>query len=1128
MRTLVCLLTLVTVGCLCLAGEGIDSITLKMPDDGYASLIIKNADGVTVRQLVNAEFLKKGTHGIPWDGLTNPAWKTPGTPVPPGTYTWSAIWHKGVNLKLRGWAYHGSSDPWDVSPATYWGGDQALPISCHAAGERVYLGWAGSEAGKALVALDLDGNVQWAAGQHFNGCVFIASDAESVYYVDYATLKRVGIKDGKPMNWPNRNSAEMPIASIWGDDDKGLPTQLTWTWKEGFAVRDGKMYMCFSSWDWQRGDIKDWRAFLTKVRADARVGKVIWEKTDQRCKDIITKWLAGTEPENDALKAPNYYTPDVRDAVIGVLQSLLSDKAFIDGGDKLSREKLAEASRRLVEKTFDQETVKKQTNLVVVIDTKTLKVLKKLPVDVPGKVFAAGNNMLYLLQGRDKVISLNAETGEAKPIVSIPGELRALTLDPEANIYVGVGDPDQQIQVYSPDGKLMRAIGRKGGRPRLGVWNPPDGVYYVWDLTIDAKGQLWAAECDILPKRFSVWNAKTGEYLAEYLGPTHYGASGGAVNPRDPDILIGEGCEFRIDPKTGKGKLVGIFTQDIHNGCTRFCEGSNGKQYLAGTFSGRVWSNGEPPQIRIYERLGEGDYAYRAVIRAEDAKTVFWADENGDQKEQPEETATLPQRLGLGGYLFLSMNLNTDLTLYGTGPQGKCIQVKVTSFSACGAPTYDLANAKELPIPGASAPLPSPDNRLIASCEESIFRCYEVATGKLLWTYPSTFSGVHGSHNAPGPVTGLIRGAFGFVGSASLPKPVGAVWAINTNVSEWHLLNQDGYYLSRIFQPDGQKRSYPEKAVPGADVTDVSAGLGGEDFGGSFAQGKDGALHLQAGKVALWAIDLVGLETVREIKGGKIRISNKQVLDAELIRGRLAQAATGPKTAKFRKTTPNLTGNIEGDFPGVELLNYKKQDNAAVRSTAAWDDQNLYLAWDVQDTTPWVNGADQPEYMYTKGDTVDFQLGIDPKADKARGEPVAGDLRISIGNFKGKPGSGDSAIAIVYRKVDTNKAPMKLSSGVVKNYALDSVVQLKDAKIVVKPRDKGYVVEAAVPLSALGLKSLDGLTLRGDFGATHSDAAGQDTALRTHWSNQATGIVNDEVFELRMEPRNWGDLVFEK
>ncbi|NQT88067.1 hypothetical protein HQ560_14975, partial [bacterium] len=102
-------------------------------------------------------------------------------------------------------------------------------------------------------------------------------------------------------------------------------------------------------------------------------------------------------------------------------------------------------------------------------------------------------------------------------------------------------------------------------------------------------------------------------------------------------------------------------------------------------------------------------------------------------------------------------------------------------------------------------------------------------------------------------------------------------------------------------------------------------------------------------------------------------------------------------------------------------------------------------------------------------------------------------------------------------------------SGVVRDgYVVESVTVVKDAKIHVRihGNKKGYVVEAAIPLAALGLKPVGGLKLRGDFGVTHGDVAGKDTVLHTHWHNQSTGIVNDEVFELKLEPRNWGEIRF--
>jgi hypothetical protein len=106
----------------------------------------------------------------------------------------------------------------------------------------------------------------------------------------------------------------------------------------------------------------------------------------------------------------------------------------------------------------------------------------------------------------------------------------------------------------------------------------------------------------------------------------------------------------------------------------------------------------------------------------------------------------------------------------------------------------------------------------------------------------------------------------------------------------------------------------------------------------------------------------------------------------------------------------------------------------------------------------------------------------------------------------------------------------KFFSGTVKEgYVIESVKVLDNVKVEVKAdaNAKRYVVEAAVPLADLGLKPAADLTLSGDFGATFGDQAGKDTVLRSHWSNQATGIVADEVWELVPQPQNWGQITFQ-
>ena len=581
--------------------------------------------------------------------------------------------------------------------------------------------------------------------------------------------------------------------------------------------------------------------------------------------------------------------------------------------------------------------------------------------------------------------------------------------------------------------------------------------------------------------------------------------------------MVGEGCEWKLDPKTGRGTCTGVYENRIA-GAARFCVGSNGRLYL-------VTGTGMHEQViyNIFERVGEGDYRKRGSIHGggKDTPTTFWADRNGDQKPQDDEKAYLEGTTSASGYISIAMSISTDLTFYGNNSVMKAIQVRVKGFTECGAPIYDLSSIRKTPVWG----MPSPDNRMLLSGNpvNGSHEAYDLQTNKLLWKYPCNWQGVHGSHRAPTPEAGVLRGTFSPCGSAKLPEPIGAIWALNSNVGEWHLLTGEGFYLTRLFQGDPTKVRFPDDATPGGILTSAPAGAGGEDFGGSLIQGKDGKVHVQAGKTGIWNVEVTGLESVKRLPIGTARVAIAQgdLAKAEAFRAEYLQARAGVKRLVVKRMSPEFTGDLKADFAGAKVLEYKKQPAAAAVSAAGWDDENLYLAWDVKDRTPWINAARRADQMYVGGDTVDFQLGADPKADKKRNKAVAGDLRLSIGNFQGKP------TAVIYRLVSRDKKPATFSSGVVKEYEMDYVAVVEAAKVKVTVRERaGYVVEAAIPLSALGLKPSDGLKLRGDFGATHGGPGGQRTRLRTYWSNQNTGIVDDAVFELMMEPKNWGELVF--
>jgi hypothetical protein len=790
--------------------------------------------------------------------------------------------------------------------------------------------------------------------------------------------------------------------------------------------------------------------------------------------------------------------------------------------------------------TWDRKTQVSGDTLFVV-DAKTGALLDRISVADPQDLKLGADGTLYLLTGAGVVFTIAPTTNALAKVLEGVKAARSVTADKEGNVYVGTGDPDNQVKVFDKAGKPLRAIGKAGGRPLLGPWDP-SGMRFIAGIQVDPQGKLWVMEHDGSPRRISRWDSATGAFEKEYFGPTTYGAGGGAISPDDPLVMVGAGCEWRLDEKTGKATCVGVFDRsDMHG--SRFGRSPAGRLYVA---VGGEWHSATP--VFIHERLAAGQYKLRAKISAlvekkdngrggtNDVRVGYavWSDANDDQQEQPDEVRDY--KADLGGWVNgWYMPMTPTMIFYGTN-----YRLAPTGWTACGAPLYDLAQAKKMPVPddstgkhgngmGTTRGLGSADGRLMVyngvyGVSHSEFPCYDIETGKLLWSYPNNYVGVHGGHRAPPPAVGMIRAAYDILGTGRLPDPIGDIFVIATDKGEWHILTGSGFYLSRLFEADPLKIRWPEPAVPGAIMDSVPPGMGAEDFGGSMTVTKDGQLHLQHGKTGFINSRVVGLDGVKKLPGGKLTVGPQDLAKAEAFRTKLLQAAIGTKMTTAKKAVVTFTGDLKKDFNVAEPLAFKKSDADRVEAAVAWDDAHLYLGWQVADASPWINGASEAAQMYAMGDTVDLQLGTDPTADPKRGKPALGDLRLSIGNLAGKP------TAVLYRPVAKEKAPKKFFSGVWRDgVEYESVRTVDDARIEVKvdAAGKKYVVEAALPLTALGVKPGAGLTLAGDFGATFGDAAGKDTVLRSHWNNQSTGIVADEVAELQLEPANWGRISFE-
>lgn len=770
---------------------------------------------------------------------------------------------------------------------------------------------------------------------------------------------------------------------------------------------------------------------------------------------------------------------------------------------------------------------------IYILDAKTGKYERYLPLEKPGFLDVAGP-VAYVIQDDKQLVSVDIKSGKTQIVLSNLDNARSVTVKGDL-AYVSERGRQMRVNVYDlKNKKLVKSYGRSGGRPLIGKWLS-DAMYNPAGTAISPDGtRLWVAESYEHPKRVSVWNLADGKLVKDFFGPTHYGASGGAISPRDPNVMVGEACEWKLNEKTGKADCIGVFDTDFHS-FAKFIDAPNGKLYLV-VVNGRYGTG----NIRIFERRGAGDYRLLFKLsNIEEGKSdkqsisTMWSDLNGDGKISDNEMQKYPHRLFPTGSNDWTVNVGNDFSIYAFDSTDKLLKaLRPVKIQENGVPVYDFAKMESLPkefgehwAQNYSSAIPNLDNtKMLLNLNYRdhpagfLWTCVDMKNWQVLWTYPNPYFQVHGSHKAPAYEPGLFRGAFNPVGSLKIPGEVGDAWIINGNLGEWYMLTAKGYYLSRVFNGNPFEWKWPENALPGSDFTNLPSGSGGEDFGGSATQGDDGKVYIQAGKSADWNIVLSGLDDAVTLSGKGIVITPEDTKTAFAMRETALQA----KAPKRELTIKKKTVDVKTDgFNGIKHFNFQKMQGAGVNMRIAYDDANLYCNWNVTDSTPWINGAKDLAQMYAGGDTVDLQIGTDPKADPKRNKATKGDIRISIGKL------GDKNVAVVYRFKSDVKKPRTFSSGVIQGYVVDYVDVIPDIKINVNTQKGRYSVSAAIPWKVIGITPKKGMKLRADVGVTHGDPSGTDTRLRTYWANQQTGLVDDVVFELQVTPANWGVFILE-
>ncbi|HEY3294147.1 MAG TPA: FlgD immunoglobulin-like domain containing protein, partial [bacterium] len=164
-------------------GSSADSqleLRYTLPSAGFVTLVIDDAHGRRVRNLIGAAPRGAGAHTELWDGADDQ-----GQPVPAGPYRWRVLRHNGVGIEYLLSYGNPGTPPWATADSKGgWGADHTLPQAAITIPGGVVLGWPMAESGWFLVGVGPDGRKDWGLKNRFafgDTLINLASDGQYLY-----------------------------------------------------------------------------------------------------------------------------------------------------------------------------------------------------------------------------------------------------------------------------------------------------------------------------------------------------------------------------------------------------------------------------------------------------------------------------------------------------------------------------------------------------------------------------------------------------------------------------------------------------------------------------------------------------------------------------------------------------------------------------------------------------------------------------------------------------------------------------------------------------------------------------------------------------------------------------------
>ncbi|YCM42797.1 FlgD immunoglobulin-like domain containing protein [Verrucomicrobiaceae bacterium 227] len=783
-------------------------------------------------------------------------------------------------------------------------------------------------------------------------------------------------------------------------------------------------------------------------------------------------------------------------------------------------------------------------NLVRIFNSETSTTISELPVEAPTALTAMSEGWLVLSKGQ--LLRLAAD-GKTTPFTSekFP-EGYGLAADAAGQVYLSVRGSDQNVKVFSPEGKLVREIGIKGGRPLIGRYLP-GGMLNPGQIAVDEENRLWVPEEGVSPKRTSLWDTESGKLIREFVGSTSY-CGAGAIDPYDPTIAYSNNTIYRIDLDKGTSEPLyslakrpvpeDIFPPTVESVSRVVKHGEDTLIYNSGRTGQIRVVVGRDGQWQSAAALGmvrtgkdeEFGVDFEAWPYAGHAGECFaWADQNGDGLVQDSEmTFGSPQVDG--------KQVRLTAGYWGTYPDPEgtvpfempganvILKFPIKDCTACGAPIYAVGDPEivrlKSDVKGRNG------NALMGGSKGNVYLNQSPLTaiakdGRIAGTYPSRHVSVHGSHTAMAAKPGYLIGPSSFLGTADFGGEVGEVFYLNGNLGENFLFTHDALWIQSLFKDTRGAFEVPSQAIQGMPMNGITAGS--ESFGGNFIRTSTGRVYLTLGATDAKVIELTGFDSIRRLNGTLTYTKEQYVAAAQLAQTKAAEASEAKVYTATRLTSPiTVDGRME---EWSELLDEQAQlleiaesaQRRYARVQARYDDDHLYLAWRVSAPRDHLKNEGQDyRLLFKSGDAVDLMIGPDPQKEKGKGN-----LRLILTQM------GEAPTVVLNQKYapDADKSEAFGFASPWRTIPFDRVAQVKDVTFKTSPAPGGYFVEAALPWKVLGIEAKTGLSLKMDVGVLFGNPSGTTTISRQYWSNKATGLVSDIPGEADLTPELWGTLI---